>query len=417
VGRAPLAIWLAVVLLGVVWGSAVVADSGVALRAAPLYGRWSWHPGWGLAPAVMLASVVVVWGPMAASRMPWRRLPWFTGAAAIAWTAALAASDGWSQLTAPLTTRHEYEPWAEGVGDLGGFLSGFTDRLATYPVHVQGHPPGPVVAAWALDRLGLEGAGWLAAVVVAAWGVAVAAALVAVRDLAGEPAARRAGPALVVLPAAVWAGTSVDGLFAALTAVGLALAVRGAARSSAGHVASAGAVLGVALLFTYGAVAFVAIAAGVVVAVGARPRPQLMWLAAGVLVPLALAGVAGFWWPDGLAATGDAYWRGIGGERPGLYATLAGNPAALALATGPAVAAGLVSVFRVPDRRAWVLPGAAVVALVVADLSQLTRGEVERIWLPFVPWLALVAPGDRRRWLAGQAGVALLLQAAIVSAW
>jgi methylthioxylose transferase len=164
-------------------------------------------------------------------------------------------------------------------------------------------------------------------------------------------------------------------------------------------------------------VAFVAIAAGVVVAVGARPRPQLMWLAAGVLVPLALAGVAGFWWPDGLAATGDAYWRGIGGERPGLYATLAGNPAALALATGPAVAAGLVSVFRVPDRRAWVLPGAAIVALVVADLSQLTRGEVERIWLPFVPWLALVAPGDRRRWLAGQAGVALVLQATIVSAW
>jgi methylthioxylose transferase len=53
----------------------------------------------------------------------------------------------------------------------------------------------------------------------------------------------------------------------------------------------------------------------------------------------------------------------------------------------------------------------------VANLSQMSRGEVERIWLPFVPWLALAAPGDRRGWLAAQAGLALLLQAALVSAW
>jgi hypothetical protein len=53
----------------------------------------------------------------------------------------------------------------------------------------------------------------------------------------------------------------------------------------------------------------------------------------------------------------------------------------------------------------------------VADLSQLARGEVERIWLPFVPWLALAAPGDRRGWLAVQVAVALALQSLLVSPW
>jgi hypothetical protein len=96
---------------------------------------------------------------------------------------------------------------------------------------------------------------------------------------------------------------------------------------------------------------------------------------------------------------------------------LAGNPAALALATGPAVAAGLATALRAADRSARLLPGAVLGALVLADLSQMSRGEVERIWLPFVPWLALAAPGDRRGWLVAQAGLALLLQVALVSPW
>jgi hypothetical protein len=98
---------------------------------------------------------------------------------------------------------------------------------------------------------------------------------------------------------------------------------------------------------------------------------------------------------------------------------VAGNPAALALATGPAVAAGLV-VTLVRVRSAWrpaLLPGAALAAVVAADLSQMSRGEVERIWLPFVPWLALAAPGDRRGWLAAQVGLGLALQSLLASPW
>jgi hypothetical protein len=106
-----------------------------------------------------------------------------------------------------------------------------------------------------------------------------------------------------------------------------------------------------------------------------------------------------------------------------VYLTLVGNPASLALATGPAVAAGLASLAsnrRRPSAHGphpALLPAAALAAVAAADLSQLARGEVERIWLPFVPWLALAAPGDRRGWLAAQVAVALLLQSILVSPW
>ncbi|HEX6423183.1 MAG TPA: hypothetical protein VFZ79_06865 [Acidimicrobiales bacterium] len=432
-----MAAWTAVVAVALAWGTVAVADAGVSLRAAPLMGRWGWQGGPALLPAVGVAAGAVAWGPRLAARLPWRAVPWAAGAVAVAWTTALAATGGWGRVTQPLTSRHDYEPFAAGIDDLFAFLAGFTDGLAGHPVHVQGHPPGPVVVAWALDRIGLGGAGWLAALALAGWGLAAGAALVAARAVAGEPAARRAAPALVLLPAAVWAGTSLDALFAGITAAACALAVVAVVRWSPRRAAAAGAVAGAALLCTYGAVAVLAIPvlAGVGLVAGGRrapPAPSLSgpgglrggvllaaWAAGGAGAVLGLAAAAGFWWPDGLAATGRAYWSGVGGDRPGLYLTVAGNPAALALATGPAVAAGLAAALA-RMRGAWrpaLLPAAALAAVAAADLSQMSRGEVERIWLPFVPWLALAAPGDRRGWLTGQVAVGLALQSSLASPW
>jgi len=399
--------WLVVVAVALVWGTAWVADSGVGLRAAPLYGRWSWHPGVGLLPAVAMGAATVVWGPTVAARLRWRWVPVATGAWAVAWAVALAASDGWSRLTAPLTTEHEYEPLAARVDGLGGFLSGYVGHLGEYPTHVQGHPPGPVVIAWFLDHLGLGGGGWLAAVVLLAWGVAAAAALVA----AGEATARRVASAVAALPAAVWAGTSMDALFAGLLAVAIAGLVVATRRDSVGWASAGGVVGGVALLCTYGATVVLLVGVAAVLLLAARPGRLLVTAAAGASVTLALAALAGFWWPAGLAATGEAYWDGAASARPAVYLTLVGNPAALALATGPAVAAGFWA------RRVGLLPVLALGAVAIADLSQMSRGEVERIWLPFVPWLALAAPGDSRAWLAAQVGVALLLQSILASAW
>ncbi|SBT52847.1 hypothetical protein [Micromonospora auratinigra] len=57
------------------------------------------------------------------------------------------------------------------------------------------------------------------------------------------------------------------------------------------------------------------------------------------------------------------------------------------------------------------LPVAAALCVLGADLSGLSKAEVERIWLPFAVWLPVAAArlpaADRRWWLAGQAVTAL----------
>jgi hypothetical protein len=419
----PLLAWAALVTVALVWGTLAVAGVGVSLRAAPLMGHWRWQGSPGLVVPALIGLSVAAAGPAVAARLASRRvaLAAGSGVVAVAWTVALAAAAGWDRVTAPLTTRHEYEPFAAQVADVGDLVRHYTAGLAGAPVHVQGHPPGPVVLAWLLDRVGLGGAGWLAAVALAGWGVAVAATVAAAAIVAGDHAARRTAPALAVLPAAVWAGTSLDALFAGVTAAAVALAVLAAARRSVRTAAGAGVVSGAALLMTYGAVpvvAIAAVAAGALAPTGYRAR-LFAAAAAGLAGMLALAAAAGFWWPAGLSATEGRYWAGVGAMRPALYTTVAGNPAALALAVGPAAAVGLsAAAHRLHRRpRTDLLPLLALAAVVVADLSQMSRGEVERIWLPFVPWLGLAIPGDRRGLLGLQVGTALALQAVLASPW
>lgn len=418
------ALWLALVAVALWWGRGAITGQGLGVNAAPLTGRWDWHPHLALVLPVAVAAGVVTVGPGLAARASW---PWVVALAAsgaAVWTATLAGSDGWDRLTAPLTTRHEYEPYAAGIDGAGDFVRHFVERLPGAPVHVQGHPPGAPLVPWALDRLGLDGAGWFALVVIAGWGVAVAAALVAARAVAGETAARRAAPALVLLPAVVWAGTSADALFAAVLAVGVALAVsvrpgtapaRRIGREQLGA-AGGGAVLGVGMLLTYGGAALV----GIPVLVHMR-RGRIGAAAAVVggvaAVLVATAALTGFWWFDGLQATRDAYYDGVASDRPSPYFALAGNPAALAVALGPVVVVGLVAALRCWREAASWLPLAGLLVVTVVDLSLLSKGEVERIWLPFVPWLALAAPPPRRGALAVQVAVALLLQAGLRSKW
>jgi len=94
------------------------------------------------------------------------------------------------------------------------------------------------------------------------------------------------------------------------------------------------------------------------------------------------------------------------------------NLAVFALMLGPAGIAGLVRVRRSPVA---LLVGAALVAVVMADLSGLSKAEVERIWLPFLPWVLLATAtlaGDRvRPWLAAQAGLAIGLQLTMAWPW
>ena len=106
-----------------------------------------------------------------------------------------------------------------------------------------------------------------------------------------------------------------------------------------------------------------------------------------------------------------------------------GNLAALVFSAGPLAGAAVAQVVaggrglqREPGTRTilW-LSGAGVGMVLLADLSQMSRAEVERIWLPFVPWL-LVSTGLlperwRRTGLALQTGFALLVQHLLFTGW
>jgi methylthioxylose transferase len=153
------------------------------------------------------------------------------------------------------------------------------------------------------------------------------------------------------------------------------------------------------------------------------------WRALAYAVPAALAVVgvfalAGFWWLDGYQLVVRRYYEGIGAVRPYWYWVWA-NLACLGLVVGPAVAAGLrrtAPEFRTlrPSPVAALVRG-AVLAIVTADLSGLSKAETERIWLPFAVWLVLAAAtlprASRRWWLAAQAATALAVNHVLLTNW
>jgi len=62
---------------------------------------------------------------------------------------------------------------------------------------------------------------------------------------------------------------------------------------------------------------------------------------------------------------------------------------------------------------------AAMAAVLLADLSGMSKAEVERIWLPFAVWAALACADlpHPRRWLAAQAVLALLVNHLLLTVW
>ena len=429
--------WVAVVGLGMVWGSLGVRHDGVQhINAAPFMGRWRFDLDERfllLIPAVVFAVVIVLVGPRLASSLRWSLVPVVAGASSSLAAVALAASDGWHELTRPLTTRFEYLPLVPEIDDPLVFLDTFVERAVDYPIHVQGHPPGATLVFWVLDRIGLGGPGWAAALVILGGGMAVAATLIAARAVAGEGPARTAAPFLVLGPSALWVATSADALFAGVIAAGIALMVVSTCRpvGPMGNVQAlaGGAVLALALHLTYGTVPLLLVPLAVAIS-RRRIRPILV-AGIGASAVTAAFTFGGFWWFDGLALTHEFYWDGIASRRPWTYHLIAGNPSLLAISVGPAAVAGLfvlVARQRRGESPGWarspaLLPLAGFVAVLVANLSMMSKGEVERIWLPFVPWLILAAvavgldEGRIRRWLWPQVAIAVVLQAVLDSPW
>ncbi|MEV7716676.1 hypothetical protein AB0Q93_05050, partial [Streptomyces sp. NPDC088184] len=72
-------------------------------------------------------------------------------------------------------------------------------------------------------------------------------------------------------------------------------------------------------------------------------------------------------------------------------------------------------------QRLILLVSAALLALLAADLSGMSKAETERIWQPFMLWLlpaaALLPARHRRGWLAAQAVVALAVNHLLWTEW
>lgn len=416
--RVAVAAWFALVAAAVGWGAVIGPHHRLWLGSLPpLSGAVGLRAGPGLLLAGLVAAGLVAALP-ALARLPWRAALWAGGAAAAAWSVSLASNEGLGRLTAPLTSRYDYRGAAltAATVDLLGFVRTFVDVLPSYSVHVTGHPPGPVLVAAALHGVGLRGPGWQAALAIGAGSSAVAAVAVTLRAVAGEATARRALPFLVVAPYAVWVATSMDALFLGMSAWGVAgLAVAARSRRD-GPAMAGGLLLGAGLYLSYGLAPLGLVAVAVVV-VHRRVRPLLVGTV-GVLVVVAAFSAAGFWWPAGVAATHTAWASGIGPLRPAGY-FLVGNLAVLAVMTGPAAAAASTGLRR--GDLAWVV-AAALLAVLASDLSPYERGEVERIWLPYAPWV-LAATGiglpsrQLRWWLGASAVLALLVQAWVRSPW
>lgn len=364
---------------------------------------------------VIVAAIVVALGPVAARRLGWGALTLATALASLVWTVSLAATDGWARVWSPLTSKYEYlaaVPAVDAAGGLLPFLRDFVDRLSAYPTHVRGHPPGLVAVFHGLSSVGLGGPQWAAASVLVVAASGAAAVLLAVRDVAGSSVARRSTPFLVLVPAAVWTATSGDALFSGVGCWAVLAGVLATSPSSSPLrtktlVGIAGGLFAGAALLSYGLVLLALIPLGV----AAHRRRLAPVFAIGVVVLGVLASfgvLTGFWWSEGLLATRAQQLAGVAPRRPYGYFVF-GNLAALALAGGPAMVGGLALVRR---NALGVLIAGSAAAVAIADLSAMSKGEVERIWLPFVPWLVVAAAAlpRSRTWLAASALLAISIQ-------
>ncbi|MFC8844475.1 hypothetical protein ACFT8Q_30890 [Streptomyces griseoincarnatus] len=402
----------------------------------PIVGGWMPHVGPGTPAAIVVAVAVVAYGPSLAVRLPWRPMLLAVWGGALAWTWSLALVDGWQRgVAGRLTTRHEYLQVIDRFQDIPATLRDFHTHILigapdNWPAHVAGHPPGATLTFVLLDRIGLGGGAWAGAFVLTAGTTAAVAVLVTVRRLAGEDLARRAAPFLVLAPAAIWTGTSADGWFAAVAAWALALlslAVTG--RRPAWTGLGAGLLFGLTVYLSYG-LTLIAVIAAAVLLLGTRRLRPLLYAAAGFLVAPAVFTALGFDWWEAYRLLVTRYYQGAGGVRPYGYWVWA-NLACTVLMVGPATVAGLrrggaelwrsgrAAVLRDPATRLALLVGSALLALLVADLSGMSKAETERIWLPFALWLLPACsflPGPRG-WLAGQAALALLLNHLVLTGW
>lgn len=409
-----------------------------SLGFPPLNATWLPRVGPGSITAVLIGLLACLFGVSLAERAPWGWLLLGCMVVGVAWLSSLALVDGTGGLGSVLNHTDEYLPTARSIGSLADALRTWVDRIPAdagperRPTHVAGHPPGATFFFVVLARVGLRSglaAGVVVTVIAATTPIAV---MLTLRRLGAESTARRVAPFLVVGPAAIWSAVSADAVFAAVTAWAMCtISVAATTAGSLPRVAWAtlsGVLLGLLAMLSYG-LPIVALLAVAVSWLARSHRASLLLAVSAVAATAVVAAGAlyGFNYLQAFFALKQRYWSGIASARPGAYWTWA-DLAALTFAAGPLAGAGLAlalgssrRLLRDPVTRVAALSLVALSTVVVADASQMSRAEVERIWLPFVPWLLLsvtLLPASWRRWgLTGQVVTALLVQHLLHTTW
>jgi hypothetical protein len=432
--RAP-ARGLVAALVLIVAAMAVPAVSGWDVHVRwfpPLHAVWDPRLGPGTVPALLVAVLAVRHAMPFARALPWGRLLLASWALGVVWMLSLAFVDGPDGVGRVLEDDYEYLQTARVTTDVSATLHEYVARIPyaaepdNWPVHVAGHPPGALLFFVGLVRTGLGGgfaAGLVVTLIAATTPLAV---LVTARALGAEGQARLALPFLVLGPAAIWQSVSADAMFAAVAAWGTAALALAATRRSPGWSLVAGLLLGYCVMLSYGLPLLALLAVAVLVA--ARSWYPLPFAVAAALAVVLGFYAAGFAWWDGLTVLHGRYWDGVASNRPAAY-WLWGNLAALVFCAGPLLGAALANAagpwreaLRAPAQHVLATLSLAGVGMVaVADVSQMSKAEVERIWLPFVPWLMLATaflPEQwRRRGLVLQLGFAIVLQHLLWTDW
>jgi methylthioxylose transferase len=409
--------WTALIAIGLAltaWAVRFGARLGTA--SAPFLGfyRLQLTPLSLLAPAVaaaVLAAAAAGWF----ERARWGLVLTAGYLAGLAWALSLAVVDGLAGLTRSLQNPENYLSDLSAVGDSPlRYLRHFTQDAAVHSVAARGHPPGPVLILWGLERLGMHGL-LLATVITALGTLTVPLVLAAVRGVCGETSARRYAIVLILAPYAIWVAVSVDVVTAVLGAAMIVAGVRASDDRRRGPRAGAwallsGALLGLASLFSYAAPW---LGLSVVCLYFARRRPFLnIATGLGALAPIVIADALGFAWLDGLGTAHHDYLVRIEPYRS-VWWWSAISLVALLLATGPVLVASARKLRNTPGWPFLVGGACAVLFSIVAGLA---RGGVEHAWLAFFPWLTMASVAPQRQAGPDVPAPALLAAAGAVTA-
>ena len=294
------------------------------------------------------------------------------------------------------------------------YLDRFAELVPSLPVHVAGHPPGPLLL---MHALGITTAPGLAALCVAAGALCAPLAHRLAWTLHDEATGRIAALLCALSPVLVLFGvSSYDAVFAAIGALAACCLV---ARSVRWRIAGATA-LAAGTLMSW---ALLAVGAWAAIVVWRRDGTRhAIAVAAGCGVAVlaldgALALATGYDALGTLAATSQVYDNSLAAIRP-YWFWLLGSPVAWGVMAGPPIIAAALSGL------AALRPAAIALALVVlaAALGGFTKAETERIWLFLVP-LACVAAApsvEARRLrlvLAALAAQILVVQLLFETVW